>query len=136
MSTWSGSLYANAFVGRRIRVRADDLFEGPIEAVVIAQDPVSDALLLRFSPTAVVDAERFEFAVSSVRNERESLDTLRQRGTAACALTFVPVSRYDPARPFDHTWWRGGAAAIADLILLQPKRLRALRGRSLPATAQ
>jgi len=108
----------SAVVGRRIQVRADGLFEMPVDAVVVAQDAVSDSLVLQFGRGVVIDSQRFEVAVARGRNERHSLDTLCWQGTVGCALTCVPASRYDPTRPFDVSWWRGGAAAIADLILL------------------
>ncbi len=110
-------LDASAVVGRRVQVQADGLFEEPVDAVVVAEDPASKSLLLQFSRTVVIGSEQFEFAVSRGRNEQQSFDILCPQGTVGCALTCVPASRYDPSRPFDVSWWRGGAAAIADLVL-------------------
>ena len=105
-------------VGRRVKVCASDLFGEPVDAVVLAEDVASKSLQLRFTQPVVVDAQRFDFAVSKVRLRRDSLDTLLSVGTVGCALTCVPPNRMDPARPFDTSWWRGGAAAIADLVLV------------------
>jgi hypothetical protein len=104
-------------VGSQIQVRAADLFELPLAAAVRAVDPGSNSVLLEFSVPVQMDTHTYRFAVARPRLQRDNLIVLFGKAPLGCALTLVPDDRYDSANPFDLSWWRGGGAAIADLVL-------------------
>jgi len=108
---------ANQLIGRRVHVRAADFFEAPAIAVIRKIDPDFDSLLLEFAPPVHIDGEVYSFAVAHPRLQRDDLAVLLKDGVLGCGVTCVPRDRYDSARPFDLSWWRGGGAAIADLVL-------------------
>lgn len=107
-------------IGRQVNVCAVDLFGAPLLAVIRAIDAGSKSLLLEFVPTARIGAQVYPFAVAYPRLQRDDLGVLLGNGTVGCAVTCVPSDRYDAAKPFDLSWWRGRGAAVADLVLLDP----------------
>lgn len=109
---------ANQLLGRPVRVRADDLFSAAAApAVIRAIDSDSSSMILEFIPPVRVGEVAYAFAVARARLERDDLETLLKKGVLGCGVTCVPPHRYDPAKPFDLSWWRGGGAAIADVVL-------------------
>ncbi len=107
----------NQLMGQQVRVHADDLFAVAAPAVIRAIDTDAPSLLLEFVPPVRVGEVAYVFAVARARLERDNLETLLRNGVLGCGVTCVPPDRYDPAKPFDLSWCRGGVAAIADLVL-------------------
>lgn len=108
---------ANQLIGQQVHVRAADLFGVPAPAVVRAIGPDSISLLLEFVPPIQIDTKTYPFAVVHPRLQRDNLGVFLTDGVLGCAVTCVPRDRYDSAKPFDMTWWRGGGATVADLLL-------------------
>ena len=109
---------ADQLVGRQGQVRAADLSGVTLTAVIRAVDPAGTSLLLEFVPPAQIDSMTYPFAVARLRHERDDLGTLIDSGILGCGIVCVPQDCHDPARPFDLSWWRGGGAAIGDLVLV------------------
>lgn len=108
----------NQLLGRQVRVQADGLFSvAAARAVIRAIDWDSSSLLLEFVPPVRVGAVICEFAVAHARLECDDLKILLRKGVLGCGVTCIPPDYYDPAKPFDLSWWRGGGAAIADIVL-------------------
>lgn len=107
----------NQLIGRQVHGRATEFFGPPFAAVIRAIDPDSKSLLLEFVPPVQIEAQAYPFAVAHPRLQRDNLGVLLRDGVLGCAVTCVPLDRHDSARPFDLSWWRGGAAAIVDLVL-------------------
>lgn len=109
----------NELVGRQVNLRGPDpnLFGAPAAAVIRATDPTSRALLLEFMSPIQIGGNTYPFAVASPRLQCDDWKVLISSGRLPCAVTFVPRDRYDPEKPFDLSWWRGGGAALADLVL-------------------
>jgi len=105
-------------IGYQVYVRAGDIFDIPAVAVIRLTDSDSRSLLLEFAPPVQVGAQAYKFAVAHPRLEGDSLAILLSKGVLGSAVTCVSNGRYDPAKPFDLSWWRGGAAVIADLSLI------------------
>ena len=109
---------ANKLLGRQVRVRADALFAGAaVPAVIRTIDLDASSMLLEFVPPARTGEVTYAFAVARARLERDDLETLLSEGVLGCGVTCIPHDRYDRANPFDLGWWRGGGAAIADVVL-------------------
>jgi hypothetical protein len=110
-------------IGRRVRIIGIDLPNDPNaihelpSAVVRMIDTADQLILVEFLMPVRVKAETYSLAVVSPRHEGDDLRVLLQGGTMSCAVTCIPPHRYDPARPFDVSWWRGGGAAIGGLVL-------------------
>ena len=104
-------------VGRQVHVRAIDLFGAAVFAVIRATESAAPALLLEFTSPVRIGEETYLFAVAKPRLERDDLGVLLNNGILGCGVTCVPRDSYDPTKPFDLSWWRGGGAAIADLVL-------------------
>jgi len=111
---------ASQLIGRQIHLRAAELSGVTVTAVIRAVDPVTSSLLLEFVPPAQNGSQTYPFAIARPRLERDDLGVLLDNGVLGCGIVCVPEDRHDPARPFDLSWWRGGGAAIGDLILDDP----------------
>jgi hypothetical protein len=107
----------NQLLGRPVHVRGADLFMVPVAAVIRTIDPDSKSLHLEFMPPVQIGAQTYPFAVAHPRLQRDDLDVLLRSGVLGCAITCVPQDRYDAAKPFDLSWWRGGGAVVADVVL-------------------
>jgi hypothetical protein len=110
----------NQLIGRQVHIRAAELSGVTVAAVIRAVDPESLSLLLEFVLPAQIGPPTYPYAVARPRLERDDLGTLLDSGILGCGIVCVPPDRYDPARPFDLSWWRGGGAAVGDLVLGDP----------------
>jgi hypothetical protein len=110
---------SNRLLGHRLRVLGADpaLFEGSEIAEVKAADLVQGALLLKFTNAIQIGGTQYSLAVVRCRLQRDRLESLLTGDPISCAMTFVPHSQFNPARPLDLSWWRGGAATIADVVM-------------------
>jgi hypothetical protein len=108
---------ANHLVGRQVHVHASELFGVTVVAVVRALDLDAQLMLLEFVPSAQSGLQTYPFAIVRPRLERDDFRTLVDSGVLGCGITCIPKDRYNPAKPFDLSWWRGGGAAIGDLVL-------------------
>lgn len=104
-------------IGRSVIVRANDFVDAQLCACVRFVDPATNSLLLEFDFPHKSGGTAFSHAVASSRLQRDSLDTLISSGVLASAITWIPDFRYNPDSPFDLNWWRGGGAAITDVVL-------------------
>jgi len=106
-------------IGRPFSVRGADpaLFGAPLAGVVHAIDASAQLLLLKLVPPIQLGSEACRFAVAKPRLQRDTLDTLSAKAIVGCGITCIPDSRYDQANPFNLSWWRGGGAMIADLVV-------------------
>jgi hypothetical protein len=107
----------DGLIGRHITVRANDFVHTPVRAWIRLVDLGTNSMLLEFDTPLEAAGVRYQYAVASPRLQRDSLDTLIKSGALGCGITWIPDTRYNPAIPFDLSWWRGGAAAIADVVL-------------------
>lgn len=104
-------------IGRCVIVRTNDFVDAPLHAYVRFVDPITKSLLLEFDPPYEAAGVRYGRAVASARLERDNLDSLINFGVLGSAVTWIPDFQYKPDLPFDLSWWRGGAAAITDVVL-------------------
>ena len=106
------------FIGREIKViGAEDPFEPSYGGVIRAADTNLNSLLLEFLAPSLIGGKEYPFAVARSRRGSEGMFSLIHLGRLSCSITWVSRDRFDPAQPFDLSWWRGGAAATADLVL-------------------
>jgi hypothetical protein len=104
-------------IGRRVIVRANDFVDRPLDVLIRAVEPEGESVLLEFSPPYEVNGVFYRHAVGRTRLVGEHIDSLSRNGLIGSAITWVPDARFDSRSPFDTSWWRGGAAAIADMVL-------------------
>jgi hypothetical protein len=104
----------NQLVGRHVEVRATDLFGTTVAAVIRAVDADDSMMLLEFVSSVHIDTNTYQYAVARPRLEIDTLEVFLSSGIIGCGLTY---DRYNSSKPFDLSWWRGGGATIADLVL-------------------
>lgn len=105
-------------VRRRVYVRANELIDVDLQGSISDVLPDTKMLLIRFDFPPEIGGARYQHAVAGIRLKKDELAFLMQYGALGCAITWVPDHQYNPASPFDLSWWRGGAATIADIVLL------------------
>ncbi len=120
----------NEFTGAKVKLVLVDPWDfvtmngsGPFTAdvVQVGQDQPTGktALLLELRSPLKYKNEEYKHFIASTRHEGASLEQMFSGTQVGCNLTGVPLERLKNENPFDLSWWRGGAAAIADVSLQQ-----------------
>lgn len=104
-------------VGRYVRIVDLNGEQDFPSAVIRKLSVVADLLFLEFTSEVRFGTQAYSVAVASPHDSGDDLMTLFREGELVVALTCVPRDRFDSAKPFDVSWWRGGGAATAQLIL-------------------
>lgn len=99
---------------RRILILPNELFENGGNGALIAVDGRSIALVLS-APMVLPNGKVCSHLVAAVRHENRNLNDIMDGNAVLCALTLVPDEKFDPSRPCDVSWWRGGGATIGDI---------------------
>ena len=107
----------HSLIGLRVTVRANDFVDAVTHGRIRLVDPSTNSILLEFDAPIDAGGVRYSKAVASPRLAHDKLVTLVKEGELGCGITWIPDTRFDSKAPFDLTWWRGGAAAIADIVL-------------------
>ncbi|MBA3040134.1 MAG: hypothetical protein KJ670_14290 [Alphaproteobacteria bacterium] len=103
-----------ASLNHRIFIAPNELFDKGGEGTVVAVE--GRALALRLSiPVSLPSGKACHNLVASIRHANRTVDEIMAGHAVLCALTLVPVDKFDPARPCDVSWWRGDGAAIGDI---------------------
>ena len=100
----------------KLRILQEGFLPSDQEAVVERQ--TSSALLLRFTHPFQLRETTIEYAVAQVRHKETSFDGLEKGTRILCNITAIPSEEAKSDDPFDLSWWRGGNAAITDVIAL------------------
>jgi hypothetical protein len=95
---------------------------GPFIADVIQSDRDTTsgdavAFLLELSLPLKHQTSEYRYFIATPRHEGVTFDRLLSGATVGSNLTGIPEDRARSTNPFDLSWWRGGAAAIADVSL-------------------
>jgi len=107
----------NLLIGRSVTIRANDFVDVPTCGWIRFIDAMTNTVVIELDAPLKVGNFRYEWAIASPRLERDDMDTLSKTGVLGCGITWVPSIRFNRNAPFDLSWWRGGAAAISDVVL-------------------
>lgn len=105
-----------SLINRRVLILANDVIHVNQAAQITKVSQTEQALFLEFDSPLEIEGKRYRYAIASSRLERDDLTTLLQKGSILCGVTWVPEERFNEQQPFDLSWWRGGAAAITDVV--------------------
>ena len=103
-------------VGRDVKVCSNEFIQMDLVMRIAYISEHSQTLLLEFSDPINISGVTYTHAVAAPRLARDDLNVLLTNGVLGCAITWVPKERFDQSKPLDLTWWRGGAAAITDVM--------------------
>lgn len=104
-----------SLIGQHIFIRGNEFVDQVLSARVTAVDEGNQKLLLEFESPLISNGMSYSRAVASPRLSKDSIHLLLLGGVLGCSVTWVPDGKYNSSKPLDLSWWRGGAAAIADL---------------------
>ena len=113
---------ADYLAGHSVMIRANDFVDSPTHGRIRFIDVPTNSVAVELDAPVKMADVHYEWVVASPRLARDNLDTLISTGVLGCGITWVSQSRFDSNAPFDLTWWRGGAAAIADIVLVSAAR--------------
>lgn len=105
------------FAGRAVLIRTNDFFQMDLAAHIACASETDQKLLLAIDCPITIRGSTYVHAVAMPRLAKDDLTTLLNSGSLGCSITWVSNDKFDSDRPFDLTWWRGGAAAVADVVL-------------------
>ena len=106
-----------SIIGRKVRVIANEFIQTDLSAHIIYASETEKKLLLEMDTPIILSGMTYTHAVASPRLAKDDLDTLIESGALGCSVTWVSKDRFDRNKPFDLSWWRGGAVAVTDVIL-------------------
>ena len=104
-------------IGNKVCILENDLFWKSNTAIIRAVDVDIKSLLLEMFFQEQVDKQTCIFVIAQVRYLNNDLSNLIEGNVLHCNLTCIPSDRFNPDKPFDLSWWRGGSAMIAGVIL-------------------
>lgn len=104
-------------IGQNVKVRANDFIQMDLAARIIDVSGPDRKLLLDLGALTTISGVTYTHAIASPRLARDDLNVLLSNRVLGCAVTWVPKGRFDQSNPFDLAWWRGGAAAVTDVML-------------------
>lgn len=104
-------------LNRYAKVIPENATYGNGMAVIEGIDEDGQQLLLRFDPPYVVEGRPYSYAVARPRLERDKILSLLAGSSLLSSVTWIPEEKFKKHQPFDLSWWRGGAATIADIVL-------------------
>jgi hypothetical protein len=109
----------NDLLGRQILIHGS--FEPPFDTSVVAViqtvDLNSDSLQVKLISPLQIRGQLYPFAITSPHLHGQNLKMFLDKGYLGCSITCVSQDHYNSAHPFDLSWWRGGPAAIGDIVL-------------------
>jgi hypothetical protein len=104
------------WINRRILISPNELFKSGAVGHVIADD--GQAISIKLSVNLFLpNGKPCSHLVASVRHEGKTLSEIKEGNAVLCALTLVPDEKFDPGKPCDVSWWRGGGAVIGDIVI-------------------
>lgn len=109
----------NLLIGMRVIVCGNEFENERSSAIIRAVDESESKILLELNEAMVKKGTVYRHIVASPRLSKDSISSLATTGSVGCALTWIPEEKYNSHAPMDLSWWRGGAAAIADLYRLK-----------------
>lgn len=110
---------SSSWINRRILISPNELFEGGGAGIFVADDGRALSMTLS-APVRLPNGKVCSHLVASVRHENRTLHEIMNGSAVLCALTLVPDEKFDPVKPCDVRWWRGGGAAIGDIRAVTP----------------
>lgn len=117
-----------AWINHHILISPNELFDKGGEGTVVAVEGSALALTLSV-PATLPSGKECRNLVASIRHANRTVDEIMAGHAVLCAPTLVPVDKFDAARPCDASWWRGGGAAIGDIVRAQLKPFYSVTGR-------
>ncbi|WP_152600239.1 hypothetical protein [Cellvibrio mixtus] len=103
--------------GRAVRIRMNDFIAQDTFAQIAFVDEEHKKILLKLNTPLDVGGVIYSYAVASPRLAQDNLLDLLKGSEIGSSVTWVPLIKFDENRPLDLSWWRGGAAAITDILL-------------------
>lgn len=104
-------------IGKTAIIRGNDFVERDLSAFIVMVDVDNKSILLELDAPLKSASTTYRHVVASPRSSKDGLDSIGTTDTLGCSVTWVPDDKYDPNKPVDLSWWRGGAAAITDLCI-------------------
>lgn len=108
----------SSWINRHILIADNDLIQGDIEGTIIGVKESTVSLKLA-APVHTPSGTECRHMVVSARHENTSLEDILSGKPVLCALTLIPLGKFDPLNPCDVSWWRGGGAATGDIRAVQ-----------------
>ncbi len=105
-------------INRTVLALASEISDHPLKGVVVGV--TENSLAVRLDETVhLPNAENARYLVASIRHEYKTLADIAEGRQVLCGLILVPALKFKPNEPCDVSWWRGGAAAVGDVVLVK-----------------
>jgi hypothetical protein len=100
-----------------VTVNGSGTFVADVVQIGQVKSTGTESLLIELHAALKHDRQEYKYLVATPRHVGTTFERLLSGEQVGVNLTGIPGERAKSADPFDLSWWRGGAAAIADLRL-------------------
>lgn len=115
-------------IGCHVKLLSNDFITSDLSACITNIKDCEQKFLLTLDFPVTISNITYTHAVASPRLAKDNLDSLLENGRLSCAVTLLPMNRFNPNKPFDLGWWRGGGAVVTDIKLENQRSLPPLVG--------
>lgn len=114
-------IYSNKLIDEKVLILSNDFVQEDTFAIISMVN--EEQMLLTLVDNLVLNNISYAKIVASPRNINVNMIncSITSSEYLSCSATWIPVEKFDKSRPFDTSWWRGGGAAIIDLLLSSEK---------------
>ncbi|MFK5949817.1 MAG: hypothetical protein QM500_13720 [Methylococcales bacterium] len=102
---------------KNITLRANEFSVDDLTGTIFMVDEKERKLLVKLDNPLTIKGITYQMVIATPRLSKHAIVLLLNNKVLGCSVTWVPEKQYNPDNPFDLNWWRGGAAAIADIYL-------------------
>ncbi len=110
-------MHNSSLLGRKVVIFANDNIPRKLIAHIAYISESERKILLELTPSLVCAHVTHTHAVAQPRSGKEDWNAWLTSGTLRCGVICIPQEYFDPSHPVDISWWRGGLAAITDVVL-------------------
>jgi hypothetical protein len=108
---------SNKLIDEKVLILANDFVQEDTFAIICMVS--EEQMLLKLVDTLVLNNISYAKVVASPRNINVNMINCNITSSEylSCAAIWIPVEKFNKSLPFDTSWWRGGGAAIIELLL-------------------
>lgn len=107
-----------SILNQKVKIIPDLELETVEGVIILVEEENMQEIIIRLLTPFNHEGVNFEYLIASPRHEGNSFDKLQAGDGFICSVLRIPPEQINSDKPFDTSWWRGGAAFIGDVIFI------------------
>lgn len=104
-------------LGSEVVIIGNEFISKDLNAKILQIDDDDKRMLMKLESPLIIGEVQYNYVVAKTRLVGDQISELCSTRMIGAGLIWVSDERFDPANPFDTSWWRGGAADITSVKL-------------------